>query len=120
MYFMKLVRNMNVTTEEQDVKEFIFAKDIRDRSIKRRKWSDFDNKLNKKARNIYKAMVTRNAIKKHDKIKASMTPTEISNLFINQESETATSIYEKARYGNEEVTKEEITILKNIGKKRSS
>lgn len=120
MLFMNLVKKMNVTTKEQDVKEFIFAKDIRERSIKRRTKSELDKKLNKKVRSIYKAMVTRNAAKKHNIINASMTPTEISNLYINQERETVTSIYEKARYGNEEVTKEEITILKNIGKKKSS
>ena len=117
---MNLFKKMNVTTKEQDVKEFIFAKDIRERSIKRRTKSDLDKKLNKKVRSIYKAMVTRNATKKHNIINASMTPTEISNLYINQERETVTSIYEKARYGNDEVTKEEITILKSIGKMKGS
>ena len=120
MLFMNLFKKMNVTTKEQDVKEFIFAKDIRERSIRRRTKSDLDKKLNKKARSIYKAMVTRNASKKHNIINASMTPTEISNLYINQERETVTSIYEKARYGNDEVTKEEITILKSIGKMKGS
>lgn len=118
--FINLIRNMNAAQNEQDEKEFILAKEFREFRIKRKKNSEKDKSLNKKVRNLYKTIVTKNASKQGGRIKATMMPHEISNLYIHGEVDIATSIYEKARYGREEMTKEDVERLKTIGKNKAA
>lgn len=116
--FINLIRNMNAAQNEQDEKEFILAKEFKEFRIKRKKNNEKDKSLNKKVRNLYKVIVTKNASKQGGSIKATMTPHEISNLYIHGEVDVATSIYEKARYGREEVSREDVERIKTIGKNK--
>lgn len=93
-----------------DVKEFIkpdFKK--KEKAARReKKVSLFHGSNDQVVRRIYKSIV-RGKLKKNQSVKRNYTPREISGEVIgwSDAAEDITFLYEKARYGNETITKEE-------------
>lgn len=113
---VRLVKRMGSSYSGEDVKEFIISKQNRESKIRRGRKEEREITSNAKARKIYKSVVTKNAAKSGNKIIASMVPADISKLYINGDQNTATDIYEKARYSNKQITQEEIDTLKKYRK----
>lgn len=101
-----------------DIKEFIAPEEISTFPVKHRKTEHeyIAGSNNAKARKLYKSIVKKAAVKKGRTITDSMMPGEISGQFIAYNTEEATSIYERARYSNTEVTGSDIEILKKLKK----
>ena len=57
-------------------------------------------------------MILKNAKKRGEQVQNYMQPSEITNAYVTSHQEEITAIYEKARYSNQSVTKEELEQLK--------
>jgi hypothetical protein len=117
MAFVRLIRKMSSLNTGEDVKEFILSKEIREFRLRHHRIDASEKSTNAKIRKLYKSIVIKNAEKCGDKINASMVPRDISNLYIHGDQNTATDIYEKARYSNQQITQEEIEVLKEYKKR---
>ena len=100
-----------------DVREFVAPSDEKSFRMKRRVHREKKgDSANMKARKLYKSMVQKNAASKREKISSNMTPKEISSSHIMTMQDEITGIYEKARYSNEEVSPDDIELLKKSKK----
>ncbi len=121
VFIIRLVRNLKGQNDlEGDVKEFLTPEGIKIFGLKREKREKPDKaeQMNIKARKLYKNMVKHNAGRLGKTISDNMFPEDISRLYIYHMKEQATSIYEKARYSNRTITKEDIETLKTIQKNK--
>ncbi len=111
--FLKLIKNMSSTSlPGDDISEFIFPKDLNGERFRKKRRQTIPKGANAKARRLYKSMVTKNAAKADDTIQPSMLPRDISKQYYPGDAKRATEIYEKARYSDGQVTKEELQFLK--------
>lgn len=118
---VRLIRNLKSHNDlESDVKEFITPEGISLFNLKRQKRerTDKSEQMNIRARKLYKATVKKNAGKMGRSISDNMFPADISEQYIYGRKDEATQIYEKARYSNKQITKEEIECLKGIQKNK--
>ncbi len=113
LVIIKSLKNMSPDAEN-DVKEFVVPRDITEfrwRKKERRK-DVIGTGNNGKLRRLYKSQVEKAVKQKGDTISAMMMPYEISKQHMQDVAELATRLYEKARYSDLSVTKEEIVDLK--------
>lgn len=117
--FVRLLRSMQgAAGKEGDIKEFIkpegvFAVRLKGREAHK---EDPEEPKNVQVRRLYKAAVKKNAAKRGAAPRGNMTPAELSGAYIPIRQEEATKIYEKARYSDLEITKEELELMKAVKK----
>lgn len=105
---LKKLKNLSFGAES-DVKEFLIPRDIVEFQFKNsRKKKERGTGDNRKVRKLYKSHVLKRASQKGDAISAAMMPDEISKRYVPDVARQVTDIYEKARYGDGMITREEI------------
>lgn len=117
--FVRLLRSMQgAAGKEGDIKEFIKPEGVRAVRLKGREVHKEDPKepKNIRVRKLYKSTVKKNAAKKGASLRGNMTPAELSDAYIPIRQEEVTKIYEKARYSDLEITKEELELMKTVKK----
>ena len=105
-----------------DVREFLAPEEIRGSLRRKRRGEDHGDgaAVGIKVRRLYRQMVLKNAGRKKAAVDKSLTPCEISRKYIPDCADEATVIYEKARYGNEEISQQELERLRKIKKIQKS
>lgn len=117
--FVRLLRSMQgAAGREGDIKEFIKPEGVRAVRLKGREVHKEDPKEpnNIRVRKLYKSTVKKNAAKKGASLRGNMTPAELSGAYIPMRQEEVTEIYEKARYSDLEIAKEELELMKAVKK----
>lgn len=101
---------------ESDVKEFIVPGDVAEFQWRRkmRGKQEKGSGINYKARMLFKSHVIKAAARQGEQIRATMMPRELSGLYLGVQEKDVADIYEKARYSKENVTSEEIAVLKKL------
>lgn len=96
-----------------DSKEFLVPGEMREFQIRSRsRKKNIGKGTNAKVRKLYKARVEKETEHGNNKTKEIMTASEITGIYLPDASEMVTSIYQKARYGKNCVTNEEVDIFK--------
>lgn len=116
---LKLIRSMNSSMQNAtDVKEFVLPIGMEQQFLKRRERKETSKAdgLSEKVRRVYQKMILKNAKKRGEQVRTHMQPSEITQTYLASHQEEITAIYEKARYSNQSVTKEELEQLKKYRK----
>lgn len=116
---LKLIRGMNSSIQNAtDVKEFVLPIGMEQQFLKRREKKETQKAdgLSEKVRRVYQKMILKNAKKRGEQVQNYMQPSEITNAYVTSHQEEITAIYEKARYSNQSMTKEELEQLKKYRK----
>lgn len=102
-----------------DVKEFIKPETLKKEKKKEKEQKNFFfNTPNEIAvRKLYQAIITKK-LKKGQSVQKSDAPTQITKNVVGLDDKTVamTQIYEKARYGDEKITQDEVNVLREVRK----
>lgn len=118
---LRLMKKMRGSDGVQgDIREFVAPDEKKIRLTRREKKAEYasDDAVGVKVRKLYKGMVMHDAKKKKMSVAASLTPDEISEKYIAVSADEATRIYEKARYGGQELSAAELESMKEIKKRQ--
>lgn len=104
-----------------DVKEFVKPESLkREKKKEKEQKNFFFNTPNEIAvRKLYQAIITKN-LKKGQSVQKSDAPTQITKNIVGLDENTVamTQIYEKARYGHEKITQDEVNVLREVRKNK--
>lgn len=115
----RMIRSMDSTIENAvDVKEFVLPIGMEQQLLKRRERKSLIkvDGMSGQVRRIYQKMVLKSAKRRGAEVHGNMQPSEITQEYVASHQEEITAIYEKARYANESVTKEELEQMKEYRK----
>lgn len=116
---LKLIRSMNSSMQNAtDVKEFVSPIGMEQQFVKRseKREKQKTDGLSEKVRRVYQKMILKSSKKRGEEVRANMQPSEITNVYLASHQDEITAIYEKARYSNQPVTKEELEQMKKYRK----
>lgn len=119
---VRALRNLRYhKSQGNDVKEFVRPTlgKKNSRSGEKRKLLDLRGSNDQVARKLYKNIIKKN-LNKGQQVKVQQAPYEISEhiMGLTESTKQVTDIYEKARYSNEEISKEEVKLLQDYYKEK--